>query len=184
MFAVFFALVASAVPATPASAGQDGESVQSLLHEESPDVFLARATLQQYLERVMRQDWDGVRRLTHPKALVAGAARARRGESDDLAPWDADDHLGGFALKSARPAAPGIVLIEVAERGEVATYVLFKSHGSWLVGAKEFGAHPDDFSNESIRARYPGWVDHQALTQARRTERSARRAERAGAAHR
>ena len=176
-------LIAAAVLAGSPPEGRD-ESVESLLHEEKPDVFLAKATLQQYLERVARQDWNGVRRLTHPKALAAIAARARRGEFDDLAPWSEDVHLGTFALKTARSAAPGIVLVEVAERGEAAAYVLFKSHGSWLVGAKEFGARLDDLSDESIRARYPGWVDHQALTQARRAERSARRAERPPARHR
>jgi hypothetical protein len=177
-------LIAAAVALGAAPDGRDGESVESLLHEERPDVFLAKATLQQYLERVARQDWNGVRRLTHPKALATIASRARRGESDDLAPWSEDDHLGTFALKSARSAAPGIVLVEVAERGEAATYALFKSHGSWLVGAKEFGAHLGDLSDESIRARYPGWVDHEALTQARRVERSARRAERPAPRHR
>jgi hypothetical protein len=184
MFAVVLALFASAVLPGPAPEARDGESVQSLLNEESPDVFLARVTLQQYLERVARQDWDGVRRLTHPKALAGIGMHARRGESDDLAPWDTGDRLDKFALKGARSAAPGIVLVEIAEGGEAATYILFKSHGSWLVGDKEFGARLGDLSDESIRARYPGWVDHQALTQARRAERSARRAERAGARHR
>jgi hypothetical protein len=185
MLAVALSLLALAVAAAPDREGGHGESVQSILQEESPDVFLARATLQQYLERVARQDWGGVRRLTHPKALAAIAARARRGESDDLAAWDdADAHLGTFALKAARSAASGIVLIDVAESGEMATYILFKSHGSWLVGAKEFGARIGDISDESIRSRYRGWVDHEALTQARRAERSARRAERSSPRHR
>ncbi|HWE26097.1 MAG TPA: hypothetical protein VG496_19330 [Myxococcales bacterium] len=186
MLAVFLSLLAVAVAEAraPEPGRESGESVESMLHPESAEVFLAKATLQQYLERVMRQDWRGVRSLTHPKALAAIAARRNRGESTDLAPWDIDDELVRFALKGARSAAPGIVLIEVTERGESATYVLFKSHGSWLVGAKEFGAHLDDVSDESVRARYPGWVDHQALTQARRAERTARRAERVGQRHR
>jgi len=34
-----------------------GSSLESMLDEESPDVFLAKATLQQYLSRVVRKDW-------------------------------------------------------------------------------------------------------------------------------
>jgi hypothetical protein len=181
MLAVVLSLLALAAnPQSTSAPGDAGhaESVQSMLHEESPDVFLAKATLQQYLERVTRKDWNGVRRLTHPKALTAIDARSRRGEADDLAAWDADDELGPFALKAARSAGPGRVLVEVTERGQVATYILFKSRGSWLVGAKEFGARLGDIPDESIRSRYPGWVDHQALTQARRPERATRRPER------
>jgi|SRR5438132_5341818 len=177
MLAVVLSLLALATNPESTSAAAPGEPVQSMLHEESSDVFLAKATLQQYLERVARKDWNGVRRLTHPKALNAIQARRNRGE-EDLAPWDGDDELGTFALKAARSAGPGSVLVEVAERGQVATYILFKSRGSWLVGAKEFGAHLGDIPDDSIRSRYPGWVDHQALTQARRPERATRRPER------
>ena len=105
MLAVVLSLLALA--ANPESTSAHGESVQSMLHEESPDVFLGKATLQQYLERVTRKDWNGVRRLTHPKALTLIEARGRRGEGDDLAAWDADDELGPFALKAARSAGPG-----------------------------------------------------------------------------
>jgi hypothetical protein len=182
MLALVLSLFAFASPADSKPEEGQGGSVQSLLHEESADVFLARATLQQYLERVARQDWGGVRRLTHPKVLAAMAARRNRGE-ENLAPWD-DGALETFSLKAARSAAPGIVLVEVAESGESATYVLFKSHGSWLVGAKEFGAHLGEISDESIRSRHPGWVDQQALIQARRAERTARRPERTSQPHR
>src|SRR5438309_10558345 len=44
------------------------DSAQSLLHEESPDVFLSKATSQQYLSCIVRRDWDEVKRLTHPTA--------------------------------------------------------------------------------------------------------------------
>src|SRR5436305_12646400 len=151
MLAVALSLLALAVAAAPDREGGHGESVQSILQEESPDVFLGRVTLQQYLERVARQEWGGVRRLTHPKALAAMAARRNRGE-ENLAPWD-DGALETFSLKAARSAAPGIVLVEVAEHDDSATYVLFKSNGSWRVGAKEFGAHLGDTSAESIRSR-------------------------------
>ena len=182
MLAVVLSLFAFASPAESATEGGQAGSVHSLLHEESADVFLGRVTLQQYLERVARQEWGGVRRLTHPKALAAMAARRNRGE-ENLAPWD-DGALETFSLKAARSAAPGIVLVEVAEHDESAIYVLFKSNGSWRVGAKEFGAHLGDISDESIRSRYRGWVDHQALTQARRAERTARRPERTSQRHR
>ena len=49
---------------------QEADSAHSMIDEESPEVFLAKATLQQYLSRVIRKDWDGARRLTHPKALA------------------------------------------------------------------------------------------------------------------
>jgi len=57
--------------------------------EETPDVFLAKATLQQYLSRVVRKDWDGARRLTHPKTLGGHRADQKRtgNETHELAPW-------------------------------------------------------------------------------------------------
>jgi len=44
------------------------DSAHSMVDEDSPEVFLAKATLQQYLSRVVRKDWAGAKRLTHPKA--------------------------------------------------------------------------------------------------------------------
>jgi len=148
---------------------RSGDSAQSLLREESPDVFLAKATLQQYLSRIVRRDWDGVKRLTHPKAR--------------LAPWaPRNDELKTFEFKEARSAGPGAVFIELAEdvyhrdaqemsTGDPAVYLLFKSRGAWLVGDRKSGARLRNLSNDSVRAAYPGWVDHQALAQARRSDR-------------
>jgi hypothetical protein len=144
-------------------------SVQSMLNEESPDVFLAKATLQQYLSRIVRRDWDGVKRLTHPKAR--------------LSPWSQrDGELKTFEFKNARSAGPGAVVVELAEdvyhrdsqemsTGDPAVYLLFKSRGSWLVGDRRSGARLANLSNDSIRLAYPGWVDHQGLAQARRSDR-------------
>jgi hypothetical protein len=172
MLLVTLALLASALAPDSGARNDSGESIHAILPEESPDVFLAKATLRQYLERVVRKDWEGVKRLTHPKALTAIASAKRRGEIHDLAPWAADDELKTFELHGARSPAPGSVLVEVTEDQEPATYVVFKSRGSWLVGGRKPGARLSDISDESIRAGYPGWVDHQALTQARRAERS------------
>ncbi len=146
-----------------------GDSVQSLLREESPDVFLAKATLQQYLSRIVRRDWDGVKRLTHPKAR--------------LSPWAVpNDELKTFEFKDARSAGPGAVVIEIAEdvyhrdsqdmsTGDPAVYLLFKSRGSWLVGDRKPEARLRNVSNDSVRTGYPGWVDSQGLAQARRADR-------------
>ncbi len=146
-----------------------GDSVQSLLHEESPDVFLAKATLQQYLSRIVRRDWDGVKRLTHPKA--------------QLSPWaERNDELKTFEFKDARPGAPGAVAIEIGEdvyhrdsqemsTGDPAVYLLFKSRGSWLIGDRKPGGRIHNVSEDSIRKGYAGWVDSQALVQARRPDR-------------
>jgi hypothetical protein len=167
MVAVALAIVAAAA-ALDAAEKDRVESVQSLLREESPDVFLAKATLQQYLSRVVRRDWDGVKRLTHPKAR--------------LAPWTGrNDELKTFEFKSARSAGPGAVMIEIAEdvyhrdaqemtTGDPAVYMLFKSRGSWRVGDRKTGARLRSLSNDAVRS-YQGWVDHQALAQARRADR-------------
>ena len=165
--AVALAMVAVAAALDPAPTDRV-DSAQSLLREESPDVFLAKATLQQYLSRVVRRDWDGAKRLTHPKAR--------------LGPWsDRSDELKTFEFKSARSAGPGAVVIEVAEdvyhraakdtsSGDPAVYMLFKSRGSWRVGDRKTGARLRSLSNDAVRTSYPGWVDHQALAQARRAE--------------
>jgi hypothetical protein len=169
MVAVALAILATAAALDSKVDKHRGDSVQSLLREESPDVFLAKATLQHYLSRIVRRDWDGVKRLTHPKAR--------------LSPWaKQDDELKTFEFKDARPAAPGAVAIEIAEdvyhrdsqelsTGDPAVYLLFKSRGSWLVGERRPGARLRDVSNDSVRSRYRGWADHQALAQARRSDR-------------
>ena len=174
MLVAALALLALAAAPESRAPREQGESVHSILKEESPDVFLAKATLRQYLQRAARNDWDGARRLTHPKALRSGGASRRRRDAPDLPRWQDDEPSTVFELADARSAGPGIVLVEVVEDGEAATYMLFKSHGSWLVGDRKAGVHLADISDESIRAGYPGWVDHQALTQARRAERAAR----------
>ena len=163
--AFFLAILAAAEPGRAAAA----DSVESMLAEENADVFLAKATLQQYLSRIVRRDWDGVKRLTHPKAR--------------LAPWSQrNDELKTFEFKEARSAGPGAVVIELAEdiyhrdaqemsTGDPAVYFLFKSRGAWLVGDRKPGARLSTVSNDSVRSGYPGWVDHQALAQARRSDR-------------
>ena len=167
MVAVAVLILAAALDTT-AVEKQRGDSVQSLIREESPDVFLAKATLQQYLSRIVRRDWDGVKRLTHPKTRLSPWARR-------------DDELKTFEFKEARSAGPGAVIIELAEdvyhrdsqemsTGDPAVYFLFKSRGAWLVGDRKPGARLAAVSNDFLRA-YPGWVDHQALAQARRADR-------------
>ena len=167
MVAVAVLILAAALETT--AERQRGDSVQSLIREESPDVFLAKATLQQYLSRIVRRDWEGVKRLTHPKAR--------------LAPWSQrDGELKTFEFKDARSAGPGAVIVELAEdvyhrdsqemsTGDPAVYFLFKSRGAWLVGDRKPGARLANLSNDSIRLAYPGWVDHQGLAQARRSDR-------------
>jgi len=167
MVAVAVLILAAALDT--AGERQRGDSVQSLIREESPDVFLAKATLQQYLSRIVRRDWDGVKRLRHPKAR--------------LAPWSQqNDELKTFEFKDARSAGPGAVIVELAEdvyhrdsqemsTGDPAVYLLFKSRGAWLVGDRKPGARLANLSNDSVRLAYPGWVDHQGLAQARRSDR-------------
>jgi len=157
-------------------------SVQSMLNEESPDVFLAKATLQQYLSRVVRKDWDAARRLTHPKTLGVIAQMKRRtgAERHNLAPWASGDvQLKTFAFRDSRQVAPGIVLVQVSEDtyrteedgmsvNDPAVYLLFKSRGGFLVVDKKAGMELGEVSDQSVRAGYPGYVDPQVQAQARR----------------
>src|SRR5690349_2560783 len=111
---VAFALVLAASIST--SSTVDTSGVQSMLNEESPDVFLAKATLQQYLSRVVRKDWDGARRLTHPKTLgIIGQMKRRTGvEVHNLAPWaNREVQLKTFRFTGARQVSPGVVLLQV-----------------------------------------------------------------------
>ncbi|HZX93625.1 MAG TPA: hypothetical protein VFE90_03855 [Myxococcales bacterium] len=162
-----------AAAATAAAATDNSQNVplQALLDEEPADVFLAKATLQQYLSRVVRKDWDGARSLTHPKALARRPA---------LAAWsEGDAELKTFHFTGTRQVAPGVVLIQVGEDtyradrqgmslDDPAVYVLFKSRGGFLVADRREGesltAVPDTF----VRSHYPGYVDRQAQAQARR----------------
>lgn len=175
---MFTALLLIAAVSTSAIAKDADSSVQSMLNEESPDVFLAKAALQQYLSRVVRKDWDGAKRLTHPKTLAA--TRRAGSERHALAPWATPSvQLKTFKFVAARQIAPGVVAIEVgednyraAEHGmsvdDPAVYLLFKSHGGFLVGDRKAGAELSEISDHSVRAGYPGYVDQQAQVQARR----------------
>jgi hypothetical protein len=181
MVAICLLLAAGSV-----AAAQDG--VQSMMEQESPEVFLAKATLQQYLSRVVRKDWDGARRLTHPKALAAiEKMKERRGVViHNLAPWgDGEVQLKTFRFTGARQAAPGIVLVQVGEdtwRSEEqgmsvddpAVYFLFRSRGGFLVGDKKENITLAEIDDASVRPGHPGYVDAQAQAQARRAEKSHR----------
>src|SRR3954452_3850674 len=116
MVATAFVLTAILAAAEPGRAPVD--SVEHLLSEESADVFLAKATLQQYLSRVVRKDWDGARRLTHPKAMaVLEQLKKRTGaQLHNLAPWaNREVQLKTFHFVGANQIAPGAVLIQVNE---------------------------------------------------------------------
>jgi hypothetical protein len=180
---MFLAVLLLGAVSAVASDDRSGEAgVQSMLNEESPDVFLAKATLQQYLSRVVRKDWNGVRRLTHPKALGAIAHLKRRtgAERHNLAPWaDRGTELKTFRFTGTRQVAPGAVLIQVGEdtwRSEEqgmsvddpAVYLLFKSRGGFLVADKKAGVDLSDVSDHSVLIGYPGYVDRQVQAQARR----------------
>jgi len=175
--AVFLALVAAAGTTHAA------DSVESMLSEESADVFLAKATLQQYLSRIVRKDWDGVRRLTHPKALAKiESGKKKTKDPGALAPWeDESDQLKTFEFRGARQVSPGVVMVAVGEdvydtgdetmkTGQPSVYLLFKSRNGFLVGDKMEGAGLGKAAGELARAGYPGWVDHQVQAQARRAE--------------
>ena len=182
MIATMILLSALAAFDSTVERGEDASGVQSMLNEESPDVFLAKATLQQYLSRVVRKDWDGARRLTHPKTLSAIAALKRRtgSEQHNLAPWaNRETQLKTFRFKDARETAPGVVLVQVgednfqtAEHGmstdDGAVYLLFKAHGGFLIGDKKAGVELSEVSAESVNLGYPGYVDAQVKAQARR----------------
>ena len=181
MFTAIASLVA-VLAAAETTAVKDDSGVQSMLNEESPDIFLAKAALQQYLSRVVRKDWDGARRLTHPKALaVLQALKQRTGrETHNLAPWaHGDIQLKTFRFTDARQVAPGIVILQVGEDtyrteeqgmsvDDPAVYLLFKAHGGFLVGDKKADMQLAELSDGSVRIGYPGYVDGQAQAQARK----------------
>jgi hypothetical protein len=160
----------------------EGSSVQSMLNEESPDAFLAKATLQRYLSRVVRKDWDGARRLTHPKTLgVIAQLKKRSGyERHNLAPWaNSEEQLKTFRFIDAKQIAPGVVLAQVGEDSyrseeqgmsvdDPAVYLLFKSRGGFLVGDKKAGVELSEVSANSVKIGYPGYLDAQVQAQARR----------------
>jgi hypothetical protein len=181
MLAVLLLLSAALSAASKVEPAPDS-SVQSMLDEESADVFLAKATLQQYLSRVVRRDWDAARRLTHPKTMgVIAQMKKRSGvERHNLAPWaNRGSELKTFQFAGSRQVAPGVVLIEVGEDSyrseeqgmsvdDPAVYLLFKSRGGFLVVDKKGGLSLAEVSDQSVRIGYPGYVDQQVQAQARR----------------
>jgi hypothetical protein len=181
---MFLAALLVCAPTATASLAQSSSDrgVQSMLDEESPDVFLAKATLQQYLSRVVRKDWDGARRLTHPRTLgVIAHLRKRTGvERHNLAPWaNPGVQLKTFKFVATRQVSPGVVLVQVGEDtyrteeqgmsvDDPAVYLLFKSRGGFLLADKKAGVDLGEVSDHSVRIGYPGYLDQQVQAQARR----------------
>jgi hypothetical protein len=107
-------------------------------------------------------------------------ALVRRGERTGLAPWSTPSvQLKTFKFVGARQIAPGIVAVQIGEDtyrtdeqemsvDDPAVYLLFKSHGGFLVVDKKAGAGLKETSEHSVRVAYPGYVDQQAQVQARR----------------
>lgn len=173
--------------ATQAKADEP-DSAYSMIDEDSPEVFLAKATLQQYLSRVVRKDWEGTRRLTHPKALATLEKMKRRGvEKHALAPWaDADTRLESFRFMGARQISPGVIVVSTGEDNfhvgdqgvsadDPAVYVLFRHRGSYLIGDKKLGVQLADVTDDAIRDGYPGWTEMPKLAEARRAANRFRR---------
>lgn len=174
-------LLVAAVSAAQATVDKDESSgVQSLLNEESADVFLAKATLQQYLSRVVRKDWEGAKRLTHPKTMGV-VSQLKKRATHNLAPWASVEQvqLKTFRFAGAKQVAPGVVAIEVGEDAyhaeeqgmstdEAAIYYLFKSRGGFLVGDKKDGMELAEVTESAVRSGYQGYADPQAQAQARR----------------
>jgi hypothetical protein len=173
--------------ATQAKADEP-DSAHSMMDEDSPEVFLAKATLQQYLSRVVRKDWEGTRRLTHPKALGVLEKMKRRGaERHGLAPWgDADTRLETFRFMAAREVSPGVILVSTGEDNfhvgeqnvsadDPAVYVLLRYRGSYLIADKKVGVQLADVSPDSIRQAYPGWAESPRMAEARRGPNRLRR---------
>jgi len=181
MFLAALLVCATMATASLAQSSSD-RGVQSMLDEESPDVFLAKATLQQYLSRVVRKDWDGARRLTHPRTLgVIAHLKKRTGvERHNLAPWaNAGVQLKTFKFVATRQVSPGVVLVQVGEDtyrteeqgmsvDDPAVYLLFKSRGGFLLADKKAGVELAEVSDHSVRIGYPGYLDQQVQAQARR----------------
>jgi len=180
--AVVAALVVLAAISTEVRADEP-DSAQSMLEEETPEIFLAKATLQQYLSRVVRKDWEGVRRLTHPKALAIMDKMKRKSgtERSSLAPWaDKDTRLEAFRFMGARELAPGVVLVSTGEDNfhaseqgvssdDPAVYLLFRHHGSYVIGDKKGGLSLGDVTAESVRQSYPGWTERPIAASGRRS---------------
>jgi hypothetical protein len=176
------AILLAAAASVSTSSTVDNSGEQSMLNEESPDVFLAKATLQQYLSRVVRKDWDGVRHLTHPKALgiIEQLDKGTGAATHNLAPWANEEwQLKTFRFTGTRQVAPGIVLLQVGEDtycaeeqgmsiDDPAVYILFKSRGAFLIGDKKAGVGLGDVSDDSVAIGYPGYLDKQVEAQARR----------------
>ena len=175
-------LVCTTTAAASLGPSSSDRGVQSMLDEESPDVFLAKATLQQYLSRVVRKDWDGARRLTHPRTLgvIAHVKRRAGAERHKLAPWaNPGVQLKTFKFVATRQVSPGVVLVQIGEDtyrteeqgmsvDDPAVYLLFKSRGGFLVADKKAGVELGEVSDHSVRIGYPGYLDHQVQAQARR----------------
>ncbi|MBX5484888.1 MAG: hypothetical protein IRZ16_23960 [Myxococcaceae bacterium] len=153
------------------SPGQEeakAEAARSIPEEAKPAVEV----LTRYLDAVKAKKWADAKKLTHPRTLQNIAKRKKNlgDEEHPMAPWYfAKDtyYLKDYRITNAVPGPDDTWVIETSEdnfqiqekgvaEGEMATYLVGKAGGKWMVTDKKRGV---SFTKDSIKLGYKGYFD-------------------------
>jgi hypothetical protein len=132
----------------------------------------AEEVLKKYLDAVKAKKWADAKKLTHPKTLEAIAQRKKRLGNEDhpMAPWyyeKIEYYLKEYKVKGATQGPMGTWVFETSEdnfqvqekglaEGDMATYLVGKSGGKWVVVDKKRSI---TFTDDSVKFGYKNYFD-------------------------
>jgi hypothetical protein len=172
-----FLIAALAAPAVALAqvdlgAGDKPAEKKAPLAEVPEKAKPAHQVLTDYLQAVKAKKWANAKKLTHPKTLKAIAERKKKlgEERHPMAPWfyeKTEYYLKDFRITDAKAGPEGTWIFETSEdnyqvqekglaENDMATYLLGKTGGKWVVVDKKRGV---TFTDDSVKYGYKGWFD-------------------------
>lgn len=140
--------------------------------EIPPEAAQATELLTKYLDAVKGKKWAAAKKLTHPRTVKAIAERKKRlgDENHPMAPWyfaKGEYWLKNYKIVSARQAPLDTWVVETSEdnfqveekglsEGDMATYLVGKVDGRWMVVDKKRGV---TFTDDSVKLGYKAYFD-------------------------
>lgn len=177
----FVLMGALSLPALALAQGDlvPGEEKKQGLTEVPPEAKPAQEVLTKYLDAVKAKKWAEAKKLTHPTTMKNIAERKKRlgDERHPMAPWyyaKEESWLKEYKIQGATAAVGDTWVFETSEdhfqvqekgvsEGDMATYLVGKTGGKWVVVDKKRGV---TFSDDSVKIGYKGYFDAPAAAQA------------------
>ena len=163
---------AGALAQVDLSAGDKPAEKKAALSEVPEEAKDPHQVLTDYLQAVKAKKWANAKKVTHPNTLKAIAERKKRlgDEAHPMAPWyyeKSEYYLKEYRITEAKAGPEGTWVFETSEdnfqvqekglaENDMATYLVGKKDGKWLVVDKKRGV---TFTKDSVKYGYKGWFD-------------------------